>query len=200
MHSDDFAQLVARHYESLYRFAFSLTQAEADACALTRQTFYLWAAKGHQRRDQSTAKAWLFTTLHRVFTRQRRAGFPRHNLEEAPLEDLLPTSSNAANAVDASQVLSALAKIDQVYQAAVALFYLEDFSYQEIGNVLDLPLDTVKSRIARGIAQLRQLLGVSASRPPSEAVPRPVHREDLVCDGSADHVGSANDYSAERCD
>jgi hypothetical protein len=48
--------------------------------------------------------------------------------------------------------------VDGVYQAAVALFYLEDCSYKEIGAVLGVPIGTVKSRIARGIAQLREIL------------------------------------------
>jgi DNA-directed RNA polymerase specialized sigma24 family protein len=48
--------------------------------------------------------------------------------------------------------------VDEVFQAAVALFYLEDCSYKEIGAVLEVPVGTVKSRIARGIAQLRQIL------------------------------------------
>jgi hypothetical protein len=39
----DFAQIVTQHYEPLYRFAFSLTRAEADAKDLTQQTFYIWA-------------------------------------------------------------------------------------------------------------------------------------------------------------
>src|SRR4051812_33125976 len=43
MEADDFAQLVARHYQALYKFALSLTRSEADACDLTQQTFYLWA-------------------------------------------------------------------------------------------------------------------------------------------------------------
>ena len=46
---------------------------------------------------------------------------------------------------------------DEVYQAAVALYYLEDHSYRDIAVVLDVPIGTVKSRIARGIAQLREL-------------------------------------------
>lgn len=200
MHSDDFAQLVSRHYESLYRFAFSLTRVEADACDLTQQTFYLWASKGHQLRDRSKAKTWLFTTLHRAFTRQRRTCFPHHSLEEASLEDLPATSSDAANAVDASQVLSALAEVDPIYQAAVALFYLEDFSYQEIAGVLGTPLGTVKSRIARGIMQLRQLLGVSAPKPTAEAVPGPIHPEGSVRADCDEYVESAAGYSPERCD
>jgi RNA polymerase sigma-70 factor (ECF subfamily) len=54
-------------------------------------------------------------------------------------------------------VLPALAKVDEVYQAPVALYYLEDHSYKDIAVVLDVPIGTVKSRIARGIAQLREL-------------------------------------------
>jgi RNA polymerase sigma factor (sigma-70 family) len=170
MNSDDFAQLVARHYEPLYRFAFSLTRTEADARDLTQQTFYVWAAKSHQLRDRSKAKAWLFTTLHRAFleTRRRHTHFPHQSLDEVPVDDLPTCSPDFANTVDACQVLPALARVDQVYQAAVVLFYLEDCSYREIGEILEVPVGTVKSRIARGIAQLRQLLGISVSQHPPE--------------------------------
>jgi RNA polymerase sigma-70 factor (ECF subfamily) len=173
MDSDDFAHIVARYCEPLYKFALSLTRAEADARDLTQQTFYVWAAKGHQLRDQSKAKAWLFTTLHRAFlgTRQRHTRFPHHSLEEVPIEDLPAFSSDVGNAVDSAQVLPALAKVDEVYQAAVSLFYLEDYSYDEIAEILEVPLGTVKSRIARGIVQLRQILGVSAPERSSEAIP-----------------------------
>lgn len=169
MDSGRFTEIVNLNYEALYKFAFSLTRTEADACDLTQQTFYLWATKGHQLRDQSKAKAWLFTTLHRAFlgTRRQQTRFPHHGLEEIQLEEAF--SPNVANAVDSSQVLSALGKVDQVYQAAVALFYLEDLSYPEIGEILEVPVGTVKSRVARGIAQLRQLLGVSASRRTSKS-------------------------------
>jgi RNA polymerase sigma-70 factor (ECF subfamily) len=40
----------------------------------------------------------------------------------------------------------------------VALFYLEDYSYNEIVGILEIPLGTVKSRIARGLAQLKELV------------------------------------------
>ena len=60
-------QSAADYYRPLYQFAFTLTRDEADACDLTQQTFYIWARKGHQLRDQSKVKTWLFTTLHREF-------------------------------------------------------------------------------------------------------------------------------------
>jgi RNA polymerase sigma-70 factor (ECF subfamily) len=59
---------------------------------------------------------------------------------------------------DGSQVLSALSRVDEVYQAAVALFYLDEFSYNEIAHILEVPLGTIKSRIARGVAQLKEIV------------------------------------------
>ncbi len=68
----DFENLVGRYYEPLYQFAFSLTRDEADACDLVQQTFCIWANKGHQLRDTTKVKTWLFTTLHREFLGARR--------------------------------------------------------------------------------------------------------------------------------
>ena len=73
------------------------------------------------------------------------------------MHDLPVYAPDFVNAVDSAQVLAALAKVDAVYQAALALFYLEDWSYHEIAQILEVPLGTVKSRIARGIRQLRQI-------------------------------------------
>ena len=155
----EFESLVARYYAPLYQFAFSLTRAEAEACDLTQQTFTVWATKGHQLRDASKVKTWLFTTLHREFleSRRRQTRFPHFELEAAEAE--LPAVAPAAvNRLDAAQVLDSLAQVDEVYQAPVALFYLQDHSYNEIAEILDVPLGTVKSRLARGIGQLQQLL------------------------------------------
>jgi len=171
MASDDFEQMVARHYEPLFKFAFSLTRVESEALDLTQHAFYVWATKAHQLRDQSKAKAWLFSTLHRAFlaTRRTYTRFPHHALEEVPIHDLPECAPDFANTVDSHQVLAALAKVDAVYQAALALFYLEDCSYLQIAQILEVPMGTVKSRIARGIGQLRQLFGFPASERPNVA-------------------------------
>lgn len=155
----DFEDIVARHYAPLYQFAFSLTRAESDACDLTQQTFCIWAAKGHQLRDASKVKTWLFTTLHREFlgSRRRQTRFPHTELESAATE--LPVVSPAtASRMDAAQALDALSRLDEIYQAPVALFYLQDCSYNEIAGILGIPLGTVKSRLTRGLGRLHQLL------------------------------------------
>ncbi len=159
----DFESVVACYYEPLYQFAFSLTRAEADACDLTQQTFYVWATKGHQLRDITKVKTWLFTTLHRAFleTRRKQTRFPHLELSEVPIE-LPALSPELANQLDAAQVVEALGQVDEIYQAPVALFYLEDCSYKEIADILDVPIGTVKSRMSRGIAQLQTILASGA--------------------------------------
>lgn len=167
----EFESVVALYYEPLYKFAFSLTRSEADACDLTQQTYYVWARKGHQLRDAAKVKTWLFTTLHRLFLeRQRRdSRFPHQDLDTAEHE--LPQIAPAeVNSLDTGQVLNALSKVDDVYQSPVALFYLEDCSYKEIAEILEVPIGTVKSRISRGIGQLHRLLtGRESGRAPGRA-------------------------------
>ncbi len=160
METEEFEQIVQQFYEPLYRFAYCLTRAEADACDLTQHAFYIWATKSHQLRDRSKVKSWLFTTLHRAFlqTCRKQQRFPQDSLEEAQIDHLADDSPELANELDAPKVLEALAKLDSIYQGALALFYLEERSYLEIAAILDIPIGTVKSRLARGIVQLRKIL------------------------------------------
>jgi RNA polymerase sigma factor (sigma-70 family) len=154
-----FESLVTRYYGPLYQFAFSLTRTEADASDLTQQTFYIWATKGHQLRDSSKVKTWLFTTLHREFLNMRRkiVRFPHHELSEMDHE-LPSVSPTMVNALDAAKVVDLLGQVAEPYQAPLALFYMEDYSYKEIAEILGVPLGTVQSRISRGMAQLQQLI------------------------------------------
>jgi RNA polymerase sigma factor (sigma-70 family) len=162
----DFQTLVDLHYGPLFRFAMSLTRTETDAADLVQDTFMSWSQKGHQLRDRSKVKAWLFTTLHRRFLESQRriTRFPQVELDEAN-EELPQVEPEAVNRLDAGLVLNLLGQVDPQYQAAVALFYLEDHSYNEIAAVLEVPLGTVKSRIARGLSQLKQLVLKEASKP-----------------------------------
>lgn len=155
----EFEALVDQHYGPLYRFALSLTRTQTDACDLTQETFRVWATKGHQLQDRARAKSWLFTTLHRLFleSRRRSTRFPHLELEEVA-EEIPGVEPEVVNRLDAQQVVELLRRVDPQFQAPVALFYLEDSSYNEIAEILELPLGTVKSRIARGLAQLKQLL------------------------------------------
>src|SRR5215216_5441936 len=154
----DFEQLVNGQYGPLYRFALTLAKSETEAADLTQQTFFLWATKGHELRDGSKAKSWLFTTLFREFLARRRhdARFPKVGLEKMREEEMsiLPN----INAFDGASVLQTLRDLEEPFRAPLTLFYIEQFSYHEIAEILDVPIGTVMSRLSRGKAQLRQRL------------------------------------------
>ena len=155
----DVEWLVNQHYAALYRFALSLSGHESDACDLVQETFYLLAKKGHQVNDPSRVRSWLFTSLYRLFTNQRRrlVKFPQNELSE--VEALLPeVPPQPPTRVDWETLSQCLARIDEIFRAPIALFYLEDSSYNEIAEILQIPLGTVKSRIARGIATLQTMM------------------------------------------
>ena len=157
-----FENVVNAHYESLYRFALSLARSEADAGDLVQQTFCRWAAKGAQLRDKSKAKSWLFTTLHREFLGQRRREdrFPKVELsslaEDGP--ELAADLPLPQNQLDGASVMAALRRLDETYRAPLTLFYLEEHSYRDIAEILDVPAGTVMSRISRGKALLRKII------------------------------------------
>lgn len=167
----EFSQLVDAHYEALYRFAYSLSKEPHGASDLTQQTFLIFAEKGHQIREASKAKSWLFTTLHREFLKQRRRGLRMTSVEdtepfvEAQMEDA--TSEDNARRMDGASAVEALNELDEIYRAPLMLFYLQQVSYKEIAKILDIPIGTVMSRLSRGKEHLRKIIA-AADSPPDE--------------------------------
>jgi len=155
----DFKLLVDEYYTPLYRFGYSLAKNEHEASDLTQQTFAIYAEKGSSLRDPSKVKSWLFTTLYREYLRQRRKSqnMPAHDPEileaEAPAVD-----PEVARMLDANSAVAALGKIDEAYRAPLTLFYIQDFSYKEIAETLEIPIGTVMSRLSRGKSQLKKAL------------------------------------------
>ena len=168
----DFEDAVSQFYGPLYRFALSLTRAESEAFDLTQQTFYLWATRGHQLRDRSKLKSWLFTTLHREFLGSRRRGvrFPHHEVS-AVEHQLPPVEPTVVNDLDGATVMATLLEVDDLYRAPLMLFYLQDHSYKEIAELLEVPIGTVMSRLARGKDQLRAKLADRAKSGGTKIVP-----------------------------
>lgn len=155
----EFEDLVALYYGDLYRFALSMTRNEADALDLTQQTFYIWAEKGSQLRDAANVRSWLFTTLHREFLQLRRRQSCFSDKDWTLIADQSASvSPELGDRIDARTMLQFLTRINQSFRAPLVLFFLEDLSYKQIAEMLEIPLGTVQSRIARGKANLYQLL------------------------------------------
>ena len=153
----DFEKLVDEYYTSLYRFAYSLSGKEEDAWDLTQQTFSRWAQKGHTLRDSSKVKSWLFTTLYREFLKWSKRNRKVYSIETAaPESEGESVPPQVVDQADASALMDILAEIDEIYRVPLSLFYLEDMTYREISELLDIPTGTVMSRLSRGKDQLRR--------------------------------------------
>lgn len=168
--------LVKEHYANLYRFALSLTRNEAEAADLTQQTYVILTIRGGQIRDLKEAKAWLFTTLRREFLSLRRqtGRFTSIDKENAPEPEASQTIEvEAVRAADATFVMEALSEVREIFREPLALFYLDDLSYREIAEALEVPIGTVMSRLSRGKRELRGQLSetLSGNERPHNVVP-----------------------------
>lgn len=168
----EFVDLVDAYYEALYRFGYSLTRSPDHAADLVQETFCIWAEKNSQLRDRSKAKTWLFTTLHREFLGQRRkmARFSDEPIDEGMLSAQLSSEEDAERQMDGHRVVELLGEMDEMYRAPLALFYLQQHSYKEIAEILDVPIGTVMSRLSRGKEMLRKRMVSGPSSGPKNLI------------------------------
>jgi RNA polymerase sigma-70 factor (ECF subfamily) len=146
----------------LYAAACRMTRNAADAEDLVQET-YLRAFRAFERYTPDTnVRAWLFTILYRV-----RADMLRKNGRSPRTVELSDEGPAVAPPQDElargqEDVLRALNGLPEVFRPAIVLRDLQDFSYEEIAKILDVPIGTVMSRIHRGRALMRRVLERSA--------------------------------------
>ncbi len=162
----DVGQLVSDYHQALYRYAFRLAGSAADAEDLTQQVFLIAQQKLDQLRDANCVRAWLFTVLRNCYLKTRRQRVP---LPAAAVEldiNLVPDAVTA-NDIDSERLQAAINSLDDDFKVTLLLFYFEHRSYREIAEVLEIPIGTVMSRLARAKSRLRQQLGEpDDQRPP----------------------------------
>ena len=159
----DYEQVVASYYEGLYGFAYSLAGNKDDACELAQETFARLLAKSDQVRDRSKIKSWLFTTLYRIYLGWKRREARLPHLEIASVEHELPSITPAiVDQLENDTVLQSLLEMEEHHRVPLMLFYLENHSYREIADLLDISIGTVMSRLSRAKALLRTALAAQS--------------------------------------
>lgn len=146
------------HLRALYRTAYRMTRNAADAEDLVQET----CLRAYRAFDSYTPgtniRAWLYTILYRVRTDAfRKAGRSPQTVELADEGPAVPPPQDAL-AGGQEHLERALAALPEPFHTAVVLRDLEELSYDEIAQVLRVPIGTVMSRIHRGRAQLRAAL------------------------------------------
>ena len=163
--------LVTHYHGPVYSLTLSMLGDTADAADSTQEVF-LKAFRGIRNfRRGSSLKTWLYRIAIREALNNRR-WFKRHlqknvSIDAEPEEGHAPVEVEDSNASPYEQmatheiqaaVQDALQQIPEVFRGAVILRDLEGLSYEEVAEVLDCSVGTVKSRILRGRRTLKELL------------------------------------------
>jgi RNA polymerase sigma-70 factor (ECF subfamily) len=151
-------RLVDEHYLALYRYAFRLSGAAADAEDLTQEAFCKAQANIAQLRDAARARPWLFSILRNAYLHRRRSDKTVPMVSLDGVGDVAEVAAGPLPDVDPEQLQRALDDLAEVYRTPIILYYFEDFTYRDIAEQMDLPIGTVMSRLARAKAWLRSRL------------------------------------------
>src|SRR4051812_17402872 len=153
-----FAQAALSHIDSLYGTALRLTRRGADAEDLVQDTYLKAFRSAHQFTPGTNLKAWLFTILHNTFRNARR--HDGRNPVDVDSETVERAVSAAPDSETPEQILTratldvdlqaALDALPDAFRQAVWLRDVEELTYAEMAQVLDVPMGTVMSRISRG--------------------------------------------------
>ena len=154
----DIDQLVAEHYQPVYRYAYRLTGSSADAEDLTQQVFLVAQQKLGQLRRIERARGWLFTILRNSFLKSRKRRQPVLAGGLGLSIDTIPAQVPREADIDNERLQAALDQLPDNFRLVLVMFYFEDASYREIAEALDLPIGTVMSRLARAKGHLRAKL------------------------------------------
>lgn len=165
--------LLRRHHDRMYGVCRRITGNHADACDAT-QNAMIAMVRGLANFDgRASVSTWAYriatnASLDELRRRRRRPVLAPNDLDEhsnrPQLDGADPRSNDATDALSERGVIEvALLAIPEEFRVPIVLRDIADLDYAEISAILDIPLGTVKSRIARGRGQLAVLLGGNQS-------------------------------------
>lgn len=154
-----FEESVRQELPTLYRVARRMVGSSDDAEDLVGQTLHR-AFTNRKTFDGTHLRSWLIAILRNELLNELRYR-RRHPVEE--LEDAHEPADEGswaeiANRIDSKAIMDALDEVPPLYQEVIQLFDIEEMTYEEIAESLDIPIGTVRSRLSRGRAILRRKL------------------------------------------
>lgn len=168
-----YEHLIARYQQPVYNLVFRLVEDPADTADVVQEVFLKVFRHIGSFRGQSSLKTWIYRITVNEAHNHRR-WFSRHRKLEVDIEpdedtgrsgyyNSLPDPARSPYDIalgfeTRSLIEEALARLKPVFRQAVVLRDVEDLSYEEIADVLNISIGTVKSRILRGREALRKEL------------------------------------------
>ena len=169
---DAYAWLIGEFHQPVYSLIYRIVNDPSDAADTTQEVFLKVFRGMKQFQGESTLKTWVYRIALHEASNRRRWWF-RHKAQETPIDPVEESEySGEERLIDPGEspfeqcahtevravVEEALTHVPEPYRTAIILRDLEDMSYEEIAEVLQISLGTVKSRITRGRNALRKKL------------------------------------------
>lgn len=179
-----YEELIQRYEQPVYNVIYRLLGNQSDACDVVQDVFLKIFRGVNAFREQSSLRTWIYRIAVNEAYNHRR-WFSRHCRHEVPMERETmdregffefaqdPARSPFEQALDnetRSLIEQALTRINPVFRTAVVLRDLQNLSYEEIAEILQVSMGTVKSRIVRGREALRRELTETAGARFAEAL------------------------------
>jgi RNA polymerase sigma-70 factor (ECF subfamily) len=165
---DALAELVGRYQHRLYRYLLRLVRQPAEAEDLFQQTWLRVAGQIRRYDPRRNFDAWLFILARNLaidhLRRARPESLDAHEESEyektpAALRDSAPTAIDVLIARERTyRLAAALEELPVLYREVLSLRFEEEMKLEEIAQVLDAPLSTIKSRLRRALEGLRRNL------------------------------------------
>jgi RNA polymerase sigma-70 factor, ECF subfamily len=162
-------RLIEQYHYRLFRYLLYLTGNREAAEDFFQETWVRVIDRGHQYKGKFKFETWLFTIArnlvidcHRRKTTESLDAFVEpgkgQQMPEPSAPDNLSPAELAAAHEESDRVAAALARLSAAYREVLLLRFQEELSLEEIAVVVSAPLSTVKSRLYRGLDELREML------------------------------------------
>jgi RNA polymerase sigma-70 factor (ECF subfamily) len=193
-----FAVLIAQYHQPLYSLIARSLNDPADAADITQEVFIKVFRSIRGFHGESSLRTWLYRIALHEASNQRR-WWSRHKKQEITIDSSFEADPDAENShlslaatlADRSdspfdhalqaevreRVEAALRQIPEAFRTVVILREIEGFAYEEIAEILNVNLGTVKSRLTRGRSALRIILNADCVVPAAKSESSPASQE-----------------------
>src|SRR5579875_1559206 len=179
-----YEELISRYEQPVYSLVFRLLGNQTDACDVVQDVFLKVFRGVHNFREQSSLRTWIYRIAvneaynHRrwwVRHGRREVSIDKENSErdynpDAPQDPGRSPYDQALDSETRTMIERALTRINPLFRTAVVLRDIQNLTYEEIAEILQVSLGTVKSRILRGREALRRELNQQAGARFAEAL------------------------------
>lgn len=150
-------QIILEKYNQYYRIAYSYTHNEADACDIVQNGAYRALRGSNALKKPEYAATWVYRImLNECFRYTKQPQNLSYEYMQAAMGVEPSYTEDSSENLDIRRAMDSLSEQDK---AVIVLRFFEDMKLEEIADILDENLNTVKSRLYRGIKKLRGVIG-----------------------------------------